>query len=103
MLVPFLTAPSDNADTSTIPDHMSEGFGASKSVQPSVAVEKISSSKSTAPATAELLCGVRDSAGAFSPFKSVASSLNFILDNCKVCPLTPHSIPNAYGRSSGRR
>ena len=41
--------------------------------------------KPTASATAELfLPGVRDAADAFSPLKSVARGLYFILDNCEV-------------------
>ena len=49
------------------------------------ASEKKSSWKSTAYATAKLLLrGVRDSADAFGPLKSVAGGLCFILENCEV-------------------
>ena len=47
--------------------------------------KKSSSWKSTAFATAKLLLrGVRDSADAFGPLKSVAGGLCFILENCEV-------------------
>ena len=43
--------------------------------------------KSTASSSAKLLLrGVRDSADAFGPLKSVAGSLCFILENCEVRP-----------------
>ena len=57
--------------------------------------EKKSNWKSTAPASAKLLLrGVRDSADAFGPLKSVVGGLYFILENCEVCsssdtPLNP--------------
>ena len=51
----------------------------------SSAVHKKSDRKSTAFATAKLLLrGVRDSADAFGPLKSVVGGLCFILDNCEV-------------------
>ena len=41
--------------------------------------------KSTASATAKLLlCGIKESADAFPPLKSVVGGLCFILDNCEV-------------------
>ena len=44
--------------------------------------------KSTASSSAKLLLrGVRDSADAFGPLKSVAGGLCFILENCEVRPL----------------
>ena len=47
--------------------------------------EKKSDWKSTVSATAKLLLrGVRDSADAFGPLKSVAGGLCFILENCEV-------------------
>ena len=50
--------------------------------------------KSTASASARLLLrGVRDSADAFPPLKSVAGGLCFILENCEVCPLHPIHYP----------
>jgi hypothetical protein len=67
--------------------------------------ENKSNWKSTASATAKLLLrGVRDSADAFGPLKSVAGGLCFILENCEVRPPPPH-LPyhNAYGCPSERR
>ena len=59
--------------------------------------EKKSNWKSTAFATAKLLLrGVRDSADAFGPLKSVAGGLCFILENCEVWsdpfPTLPHLL-----------
>ena len=49
--------------------------------------------KSTASSSAKLLlCGVRDSADAFGPLKSVAGGLCFILENCEV-RFPPHLLP----------
>ena len=48
--------------------------------------------KSTASSSAGLLLrGVRDSADAFGPLKSVAGGLCFILENCEVC-LPPYLL-----------
>ena len=56
-----------------------------KNAELETASEKKSSWKSTAFATAKLLLrGVRDSADAFGPLKSVAGGLCFILENCEV-------------------
>jgi len=86
-LVPFLTVPLDNVDTSTIHDHVSEDLGPDETVQPSAAADKKkSNSKPTASATVKLLRGVTESPSAFGPLKSVARSLCFILDNCGVRP-----------------
>jgi len=65
-----------------------------ESVEPSAAVdEKKSDWKSTASASAKLLLrGVRDSADAFPPLKSVAGGLCFILENCEVRPPLPHTL-----------
>jgi len=80
-----LTIPSD---TSTIPDHVpgalhpsgNSGFGVTSA-------KNRLDWKSTASATAKLLLrGVRDSADAFGPLKSVTGSLCFILENCEVWP-----------------
>jgi len=72
-----LIVPSDNAPDETL--------------EPSTAAdEKQSNCKSSASATAELLRGVRDSTGAFGPLKSIARSLCFVLDNCKVKLPFPH-------------
>jgi hypothetical protein len=82
-----LIVPSNNVlDTSTAPDHVPGVLGPDKTVESNVTPdEKKSDWKSTASATAKLLLrGVRDSSDAFGPLKSVASSLCFILENCKV-------------------
>ena len=74
-------------DTSMVPD-IPQDENAEAGVSTN---EKKSSWKSTALATAKLLLrGVRDSADAFGPLKSVAGGLCFILENCEVwynpCP-----------------
>ena len=75
---------SDNVDTFTPPDYGLEVVHPDETLEPSAAVDKKSSRRFTASATSELLCGVRDSAGAFGPLKFIARSLCFILDNCEV-------------------
>jgi len=83
-----LIVPSDNVDSSTLPDRGPEVTHSDESLEPSAAAdEKESNSKSTTSATAELR-GVRDSAHGFGPLKSVATSLCSILDNCEVWPLS---------------
>ena len=76
----------DNATTAAVPDRVQEDPRPDENAKPSAAAnEKKSSWKSTALATAKLLlCGVRDSADAFGPLKSVAGGLCFILENCEV-------------------
>ena len=76
----------DGADTSAVPDHVQGNPRPGENAEPStVSNEKKSSWKSIAFATAKLLlCGVRDSADAFGPLKSVAGGLCFILENCEV-------------------
>ena len=76
-----------------------------KSVGPSAAADKNKSDwKSTASASAKLLLyGVRDSADAFPPLKSVAGGLCFILENCEVCPSPLCATYNAYRRPSERK
>jgi hypothetical protein len=83
-----LIIPSDTTDTSTIPDHAPKVLRPDESAEPSAAADtKKSNWKSTASATAKLLLrGVRDSADAFGPLKSVASGLCFVLENCEVQP-----------------
>jgi hypothetical protein len=83
-----LIVPSGNVNTSTVPDRGPEVPPSNECAEPSAAAdEKESGWKSTASATAKLLLrGVRDSADAFGPLKSVASGLCFVLDNCEVCP-----------------
>jgi len=90
--VAVLVAVSDcsfwNVETSALPDYGPEVVLPDETtLEPSAAAdEKKSDYKRTASATAELLCGVRDSRGAFGPLKSVAGSLCIILDNCEVWP-----------------
>jgi len=50
-----------------------------------------------------LLRGVRDSADAFGPLKSVAGGLCFILENCEVWFLSPNATHNAHWFRSVRR
>ena len=84
LIVPLLTVPSTNIVTSAIPDPGQEVPRPDEGEQ-NVADEKKSDWKSTAAATAKLfLRGVRDTADAFGPLKSVAGGLCFILDNCEV-------------------
>ena len=93
----FLTVPSDKTDTSAIPDHAPE-----ETANPNApANEKKSNWKSTASATAKLvLRGVRDSADAFGPLKSVAGGLCFILDNCEVRSSPAYTITALTGISA---
>ena len=78
---------SDNANIPAVPDRVQEDPRPDGNAEPNTAAnEKKSSWKSTAFATAKLLLrGVRDSADAFAPLKSVAGGLCFILENCEVC------------------
>jgi hypothetical protein len=83
--LPPLIVPSDNVDTSTVPDHGPDVLRPDESAQPSAAADKKSNWRSTASSTTKLLLrGVRDSSDAFGPLKSVASGLCFILENCEV-------------------
>ena len=69
---------------SAINDPVEEGSPPNKS-EPSTGDKNKSDWKSTASATAGVfLRGVRDSADAFGPLKSVAGGLCFILENCEV-------------------
>jgi len=76
-----LTVSSVHIDTPTVPDHAqrpNEG-------QPSGADKKWSNLGSLASSTAKLLLrGVRESADAFPPLKSVAGGLCYILENYEV-------------------
>ena len=66
-----------------------------------IADEGKSDWKPTASAAAKLLLrGVRDTADAFGPLKSVAGGLCFILENCEV-RLLPSSTHDAHGFSRG--
>ena len=77
-----LIIPSDNVDTSTVPEHVPETLHPDNRVEPS-ADNKLDR-RSDVPATAKLLRGVRDSMNAFGPLKSVAGGLCLILENCDV-------------------
>jgi len=82
-----LIVPSDNTDTSALPDYQPEVVHPDESLEPSTtADEKKSNSKSTASLTATLLREIRDSPGGFGLLKSVATSLCSVLDNCEVWP-----------------
>jgi len=71
--------------TCALPDHGPDAVRPDESLEPGAAVdEKKPNSKSTASATAELLRGVRDSAGAFGLLRSIARSLCLIIDNYEV-------------------
>jgi len=86
-----------------------EGSGSNvegESIQPpgATADENKSDWKSTASASAKLLLrGVRDSADAFPPLKSVAGGLYFILNNCEVRSPTSNAAHNAHRFRSVRR
>jgi len=81
-----LNADDENVEPSAVPD------------------ENKSDWKSTASASAKLvLRGVRDSADAFGPLKSVASGLCFILENCEVRSPSPNATHNAHRCRSVRR
>ena len=93
----YLTVLSRDTDVPDIPDRAPEDVRPDKSTEPSaVTNENKSNWKSTASASAKLvLRGVRDSADAFGPLKSVAGGLCFILENCEVRPPPPCVIYNA--------
>jgi len=79
----------DNVDDSAAPDQAQEVPSPNQS-GPSAADENKSNWKSTASATAKLLLhGVKESADAFPPLKSVAGGLCFILENYEVQPYFP--------------
>ena len=74
---------ADNVNPPTVSDHAPVILQRSKSS--ATADENKSNRKSTASAAAKfLLRGVKDSADAFGPLKSVAGGLCFILENCEV-------------------
>ena len=83
---PSLILSPDNIGT-TIPCHALEVSCPDESVKLSAAVDDSKlGSISTVSATANLLRRVRDSANAFTPLKSVAGHLCFILENSQVWP-----------------
>ena len=91
----YLIVPSDNADTSAIPDHTSEAnVRSNKSTESNAAAnENKRDWKATASETAKLLLrGVNESADVFAPLKSVTAGLCFILDNCEVWSFPAYAI-----------
>ena len=84
----------DNADDPAVPDHVLEEALGSDQSEPDNTGERGSDWKSTASAAAKLLLrGVRDSADAFGPLKSVAGGLCFILENSEVRHSSPIHDP----------
>jgi hypothetical protein len=73
-------------------------LGSSNPVVDSSAIdEKKSKLKSLASSGAKLILnGVKESADAFGPLKSVAGGLCFILDNCEVRPPPASAVHDAY-------
>ena len=100
--LPLIISP-DNVGNSSVhsyvqePPHTTDG-------EPGVGDEnKFDRWKSTVSATAKLLLhGVRESADAFGPLKSVAGGLCFILENYEVRPSSAYVIYGAYGYLSKR-
>ena len=100
-----LITPSRNAGIFAVPDHMQKELHHDETAKSDAPTnEKKSSWKSIAYTTAKLLLqGVRDSADAFGPLKSVAGGLCFILENCEVsffptCAITTLTGTPAYER-----
>ena len=87
--------------TSAAPDNAPEVLLPDESVQPSAAVDENKLDRNpTASATVKLLRGVRDSAGASTPLKSIAESLCYLLENCEVRPPSRTLDRLAYSHSS---
>ena len=86
-----LTVLSDIAKPSAIPEQVPEAASPGESAKPGPAASDDKSDwGSTAVATAKLLLrGVKDSADAFGPLKSVAGGLCFVLENCEVRSSAP--------------
>ena len=95
----FLIIPSQNSGNPAVLDHTQKGLHLDENAEPNAtANEKKSNWKSTALATAKLLLrGVRDSADAFGPLKSVAGGLCFILENCEVWSSPTSTIATLTG------
>ena len=76
----------NNVGPAHVPDPTSKYLHPEVSAEPGTAADdKKPNWKTTVSATAKLLLrGVRDSADAFGPLKSVAGGLCFILENCEV-------------------
>ena len=77
---------TDNVGISTVSDHVSATLHHDESGEPSAVADETKSKWGVAAsATAKLLLrGVKDSADAFPPLKSVAGGLCFILENYEV-------------------
>ena len=82
----YLIVPLHNADASAVPDQTQREPSPDENTESNAAAsDKKPNWKSTAYASAKLLLrGVRDSADAFGPLKSVVGGLCFILENCEV-------------------
>ena len=91
-----------NTDAPAVPDRAQRDSRPDENTEPSAAAnEKKSSWKPTALATAKLLLrGVRDSADAFGPLKSVAGGLCFILENCEVWASPRFNMTTLTGTSA---
>ena len=104
---PSGSLPRPRPPAATSGDHEREGSEPNaddERVEPSAAPDENKSDWSTASASAKLLLrGVRDSADAFPPLKSVAGGLCFILENCEVWSPSPNAIHNAHRCLSVRR
>ena len=74
----------DNVDDSVVPDQVQDTLSSGQGV-PNPTDEKKFKQGSAASATAKLILhGIKDSADAFPPLKSIVGGLCFILDNCEV-------------------
>lgn len=80
---PPLTVHPDNENTITTPNRIAGAPRPYGSAEQSTAADENRRFKAFAVAKL-LLCGVRDSADAFGPLKSVAGGLYFILENFEV-------------------
>ena len=102
-----LIIPLHDADASAVPDHARKELLLDENTESNAATDgKKSNWKSTTYATAKLLLrGVRDSADAFGPLKSVAGGLCFILENCEVRPSlhVRRQYSNRYPADEGER
>ena len=85
----YLIIPLENTDNSAVPSRIEEALRPSGSEPKVVVGNRSDQRKSTGSASASaklFLRGVRESADAFGPLKSVAGGLCFILENCEVWP-----------------
>jgi len=91
ILVLSLIGPLDNSDDSAIPDQVQDALGSGKSELNTMDGNRPKQWKSTASATAKMfLRGIKESADAFPPLKSVVGGLYYIVDNFEVWQ--PYSI-----------